>query len=94
MKTSKVNIKSPKWQKNLTLRDNVKYDEGLKDLKVFKEDKHIDCSNISTDQFYAVQRLVDVLEENKNLLIEPEQSVYDFAIQLKRSCIKNARSFK
>jgi len=94
MKTSKVNIKSPKWQKNLTLRNNVEYDKDLKDLKIFREGKHIDCSNISRDQRYAVQRLVDVLEENKNLLIDPEQTVYDFAIQLKRSCIKNARSFK
>ena len=94
MKTSKVNIKSPKWQKNLTLRENVEYDKALKDLKVFREGKHIDCSNISKNQRYAIQRLVDVLEENKNLLIEPEQTIYEFAIRLKRSCIKNARSFK
>ena len=94
MKTGKVNTESARWRRNLTLRNNVEYDKALKDLKVFREGKHIDCSNISKDQRYAVQRLVDVLEENKNLLIDPEQTVYDFAIQLKRSCIKNARSFK
>jgi len=94
MNKSKVNTISAKWKKNFKLRDNVEYDNSLKDLKIFKEDKHLDCSHLPKDQRYAVQRLVEVLEENKNLLIDPEQTVYDFAIQLKRSCIKNARSFK
>jgi len=94
MNKSKVNTISAKWKKNFKLRDNVEYDNSLKDLKIFKEGKHLDYSHLPKDQRFAVQRLVEVLEENKNLLIDPEQTVYDFAIQLKRSCIKNARSFK